>query len=115
MATPDIRQRKSSAVRSAARTGRAGPRIWATVSPRGEAGAVGALALDMQSGINDLEGEEGRVEPSDNPGPARRDHRLDPGMYRHDCIGRDVAGAPQIFQQRGADDRLDQDAHHLPR
>ena len=85
------------------------------MSPRRDAGAVGAPALDTQSGINELEGEERGVEPSDNPGLARRDHRLDLGVYRHDRIGRDVAGAPQIFQQRGADDRLDQDAHHFPR
>ena len=114
VATPDIRQRKST--RCARRPGPAG--AAADMGDRvaaGDAGAVGAPALDMQSGINELEGEECRVEPGDHPGLTRRDDRLDLGLLRHDRIGRDVAGAPQIFQQRGADDRLDQDAHHFPR
>ncbi len=65
--------------------------------------------LDFQGRVEQFEGEQPGLEPGQNAGLARRDDRIDRRLGRHDRIGRDVAGAPQIFEERGADDRLDKD------
>ena len=110
VATPDRRQRRFSAVRSAARTARAGPRCAATVSPRCDAGAVRRAARSMRrAGSSSSKASSAGVEPGEHAGLARRDHRLDARVGGHDRVGGDVAGAAEIFQQRGADDRLDEE------
>ena len=87
--------------------------------PAGDAGdglaaldtaAVGGKNLDVEGGIEQFERQQRRVEPGDDARLARRNERLDLRVGRHDRVGRDVAGAAEILGQRGADDRLDQQA-----
>ena len=77
-----------------------------------DAGAVPAQPLDAQARIEQLEGEQPGFETGEHAGLTRRDHRVDARVGGHDRIAGDVAGAAEIFEQRGADDRLDQDAQH---
>src|SRR5271170_3833277 len=104
VATPDIRLKRLSAVRSAASTGR--DRIAA-----GDAGAVGAQPLDTQFWVEQLESEERGIQAGDDPRLARHDHRLNLRMLWHDRVGRDVTGAAQILEQRRPHDRLDDQPH----
>ena len=87
--------------------GNAGDRIAAR-----DPGAVGAQTLYAQSGVEQFESEEGRLEPGDDTRLARPDHRFDFGMLRHDRIRGDVAGAAEILEQGRAHDRLDDQPHH---
>ena len=112
VATPESRQIRLSAVRSAASTGRARPLMRATVWPRSTRLPSAHSRSIWRPGSSSLEGEEPRFEPGDDPRLARRDDRLDRRVGGHDRIRCDVAGAPQIFEERGADDRLDQEAEH---
>ena len=106
VATPEMRQRRLSAVRSAASTGRARPLMRATGSPRATRPPSAHSRSICERRVEQLEGEERRVEPGEHARLARRDHRLDRRVGRHDRVGRDVAGPAQILEQRGADDRL---------
>ena len=112
VATPDSRQIRLSAVRSAGQHGRALARDPGNRLAALDPGAVGADPLDAQIRVEQLEGQQPGFEPGDHAGLARRDHRLDLRLGRHDRVAGDVAGAAKILEQRGADDRLDQDAQH---
>ena len=77
-----------------------------------DAAAVGAHDLDGEAPVEQFKRQQRRFQPRDHAGLTRRHHRLDPSVGRDDRFGGDIAGAPEILQQRGADDRLDQDTHH---
>ena len=119
VATPDSRHTRLSAVRSAASTGRARPRITRDLLAAFDAGCRPAHStLDLERRVEQLERHQRRFEPGEHAGLARGDDRLDPRVVGHDRVGGDVAGAAEVFEQRGADDRLDRASaatRHAPR
>jgi len=77
-----------------------------------DAAAIRRKPLDLEARVQQLEREKPGFEAGDDAGLPRRHNRLDAGVLRHHRIRGDVAGAAQILGQRGADDRLDQQAQH---
>ena len=74
---------------------------------RRDARAVGPLDLDLDRRLDQAERHRRQVEAGDHAGLAGDQRRLGAGLGRHDRLGGDVAGAAEILQQGGADQRLD--------
>ena len=115
VATPLRWQRKFSAMRSAVSMPRAGPAIVAMRSPGTTVAPSGRCDLDRDRGIDQAEGEQGEVEAGHDARLARDQRGRGLRVGRHDGVGREVAGAAEILQQRRADQRLDHDQRERAR
>ena len=108
VATPLSRQRKFSATRSALRRPRAGPDIRASVSP-GRTCAVPPNEFEDEVRLHQLERELRHVETGDHPVVPGNERRGCRRVRRDDGVRRQVAGAPEVLDQRGANKGLIKD------
>ena len=108
VATPDSRQSRLSAVRSAASTARARPLMRRHRLAALDPAAVGAERSIARPGRAARTPATPASSPATTPGLRAAITALDPRLGGDDRIGGDVAGAAEILQQRGADDRLDE-------
>ena len=70
--------------------------------------AVGDQTLQLKRRVEQLEGDQRRVEPGKHAGLARGDDRVDARIGRHHGVGGDVPCPAEVFGKRGTDDRFDQ-------
>ena len=109
LAIPLSRLTKLSATRSAVSTPRAGPSIDRDARAGATSRAVGERTLEADRRVDEAEGERGEIEAGDDALLPRSHDAPDGAVGRRDGVGRDVAGAAEVFQQRLADERLDED------
>ena len=108
-AMPDRWHRKFSAVRSAVRMPRAGPRIIAIRSPGASRLPSGAFDEHLDRRIDQPECSGGEIQSCHHAGLACHQRGLGARARGHDRIRGQVAGAAEVLQQRGAHRRLDHD------
>jgi hypothetical protein len=65
--------------------------------------------MHLDRGINQLKGQSSEVEPGRHAGLARNKKCRGASAGWHDRIGREIAGSPEIFKQRHANQWLDHD------
>ena len=97
---PLSRLTKLSAMRSAVSTPRAGPSTIAIARARRDLGAVGADRLEADRRVDQAESEGGEIEPGDDALLPRSHDAPDDAVGRRNGVGRDVAGAAEVFEQR---------------
>ena len=64
--------------------------------------------LEADRGVDQAEGERGKIEAGDDALLPGGHHGLRLEVARHDGVGREVSGAAEVLEQRLADDRLDE-------
>ena len=105
VATPLRWQRKLSAVRSLVSRPRAGPLMVAIVC-RAPPRCRPTADLDLDRGRNHLEGATCDVEAGDDTRLAGAQRERGALIGGNDRVRGDVAGAAEIFEQRGLDQRF---------